>query len=96
MTKLLRFTPAARADLANIWDYTAQHWDPDQADRYVEELYEVCLALATGEMASRPVELRPGTSKARTGAHMIYVQEGADTLDVMRILHQRQDVDRHL
>lgn len=96
MTKLLRFTPAARADLAEIWDYTAQHWDSDQADRYIDELHGVCLALAAGEAASRPLELRTGTSKARAGSHMIYVREGADTLDVMRILHGRQDVDRHL
>ena len=96
MTKLLRFTPAARADLTGIWKYTAQHWDTEQADRYIEEVHGVCLALATGEMVSRPVDLRLGTRKARSGSHMIYVREGADTLDVIRILHQRQDVERHL
>ena len=46
MTKLLRFTPAARADLIGIWDYTARHWDMDQADLYLEELHGICLALA--------------------------------------------------
>ena len=96
MTKLLRFTPAARADLVGIWDYTAQHWDLDQADRYIDELHAVCLALATGEAASRPVALRPGTRKAQAGSHMVYFRENATTLDVTRILHQRQDVDRHL
>lgn len=96
MTKLLRFTPAARDDLAGIWDYTAQHWDSEQADCYIDQLYAVCLALATGETASRPVEMRPATAKARAGSHMVYVREGADTLDVIRILHQRQDVDWHL
>lgn len=96
MTKLLRFTPAARADLIGIWDYTARHWDMDQADLYLEELHGICLALATGEMASRTVDLRPGTRKARAGSHMVYVREGADILDVIRILHNRQDVDRHL
>lgn len=96
MTKLLRFTPAARADLTGIWNYTAQHWDTEQADRYLEEVHGVCLALATGEMVSRPVDLHLGTRKARSGSHMVYVREGADTLDVIRILHQRQDVERHL
>jgi len=96
VTKLLRFTPAARADLVGIWDYTARHWDMDQADRYLDELHGICLALANGKMASRPVDIRPGTRKVRAGSHMVYVREGADTLDVIRILHQRQDVDRHL
>lgn len=95
MTKLFRFTPAARADLVGIWDYTARHWDPDQADRYIDELQRHCLALAADEAASRPVELRPGTRKAQAGSHMVYFREDARVLDVTRILHQRQDADRH-
>ena len=96
MTKLLRFTPAARADLAGIWDYTARNWDMDQADRYLDALYGICLSLAAGDTVSRPVDLRPGIRKARAASHMLYDREGADTLDVIRILHQRQDVERHL
>lgn len=94
MTKLLRFAPSARADLVGIWDYTARHSEMDQADRYLKELYGICLVLANGEMASRLVDIRPGTRKARTGSHMVYVREGADTLHVIRIVHQRQNVDR--
>lgn len=43
----------------------------DQADRYLEELHGICLALATGKMASFPVDIRPGTRKARAGSHMV-------------------------
>ena len=31
--KTLTFSPAAAADIENIWDYSAEHWGPDQADR---------------------------------------------------------------
>ncbi|MCT4334693.1 type II toxin-antitoxin system RelE/ParE family toxin [Paracoccus sp. YLB-12] len=96
MTKLLRFTPAARADLAAIWDHTARHWDMNQADRYIDVLHRVCLSLAAGETVGRPVDMRPGTLKVRAGSHMVYVREGPDTLDVIRVLHQRQDVERNL
>lgn len=65
MTKLLRFTPAAQADLVGIWDYTAQHSDPDQADRYIDELHRLCLALAADKAVSRPVRLRPVTRKSQ-------------------------------
>ncbi len=27
----VRLTPQARRDLDDIWDYTAKHWDVDQA-----------------------------------------------------------------
>lgn len=95
MTKLLRFTPAARADPAEIWDYIARDWDVDQADRYLDAMHRICLSLTAGDTVSWPVDLRPGIRKARAGSHMNYVREGADTLDVIRILHLRQDVERH-
>jgi toxin ParE1/3/4 len=28
-------SPAAAADLREIWDYTARNWGSEQADRYV-------------------------------------------------------------
>jgi len=31
-------SPAAQADLEQIWDYTCQRWDVDQADDYLREL----------------------------------------------------------
>ena len=31
-------SPAAQADLDQIWDYTYHRWDPGQADEYLREL----------------------------------------------------------
>jgi toxin ParE1/3/4 len=31
-------SPAAQADLDQIWDYTYYRWDPGQADEYLREL----------------------------------------------------------
>lgn len=55
---------AAHADLEQIWDYTCERWDDDQAEEYVREIQR---AIARG-----------------------------DLIDVVRVLHQRMDVDRHL
>lgn len=33
-----RLTPQARADLDDIWTYTARTWSPGQADRYIAGL----------------------------------------------------------
>lgn len=94
--KRLRLSPAAAADLDSIWDYTATHWDVNQADQYTDELQAACEALAAGKKTGRPVDLRPGTLKVLVGAHMVYFRESDTTLDVIRILHGRQDVSRHL
>lgn len=44
--KPLAFSPAAEADIDGIWDYSAETWGPDQADRYTDEIRDACLALA--------------------------------------------------
>ena len=71
MTALV-FRPAAVADIERIWDYTADAWNPDQADRYVDEIREACEGLAAGRRTSRPADIRPGYRKAAVSAHMIY------------------------
>ncbi|WP_369984046.1 type II toxin-antitoxin system RelE/ParE family toxin [Sinorhizobium fredii] len=54
----LRLTPRARADLEDIWQYTAETWSVEQADRYIESLsgtFEALLAMP--EMARERSEL---------------------------------------
>jgi toxin ParE1/3/4 len=94
--KSVAFTPAAVADLDAIWDYTAEHWSADQADRYIDGLRDVCLELADGTRTGRVVEVRPGYLKQAVGSHMIYFRFSDDRVQVMRILHQSMDVARRL
>jgi toxin ParE1/3/4 len=92
----LAFSPAAEADLDHIWSYSAEHWGPDQADRYTDEIRDACCGLASGDRRGRPVDVRSGYLKYATGAHMIYFRDRGDWLEIIRILHQRQDVSRNL
>ncbi len=36
--KAIAFSPAAETDIDDIWDYSADNWGPDQADRYTDEI----------------------------------------------------------
>ncbi|WP_435171706.1 type II toxin-antitoxin system RelE/ParE family toxin [Falsirhodobacter sp. 1013] len=94
--KILRFSPAAAADLDGIWDYTAERWGVRQAESYTDALQGACEALAAGTRVGRPADVRPGVLKALVGAHMVYFRDRGDHLAVIRILHQRQDVSRNL
>lgn len=94
--KILRFSPAAAGDLESIWTYTADRWGVGQAESYTDALQGACEALATGARLGRPVDVRPGVLKALVGAHMVYFRDRDDHLDVIRILHQRQDMSRNL
>lgn len=89
--------PAAQADLDEIWDYTAATWGEAQAVRYLEDLRDACRDLAQGSRQSRPVDVRAGYRKCQVGKHVLFFQT-ADTgeIAIMRVLHQRMDVGRHL
>jgi toxin ParE1/3/4 len=94
--KTLAFTPLAIADIEDIWDYSAETWGPDQADRYTDEIRDACHALAAGWRTGRLVDIMPGYLKYTTGSHIIYFKAQMDRLEVIRILHNKQDVERHL
>jgi toxin ParE1/3/4 len=94
--KALLFSPAAEIDLANIWDYSADNWGPDQADRYTDEIRDACKALVIGHKQGKTVDVRPGYMKLPTGSHVVYFRDYSDQIHVMRILHSRMDVALHL
>ena len=43
-----------------------------------------------------PVSVLPDFQKYLCGSHVVYFLDCADRLDVIRILHQQQDAERHL
>jgi toxin ParE1/3/4 len=81
----------AQADLDAIWDYTYDRWGVEQADFYVQEIRRTIEQLARDVPVSSDVgHLHRGLRKARAGSHLVYFFEG-EQLDVVRILHERQD-----
>ena len=91
-------SPAARADLEEIWDYTAGRWDVDQAEEYLRGLQHASERAAANPRVGRACdEIRPGYRKLAAGSHTLYYRVSADGIvDVVRVLHERMDVDRHL
>lgn len=92
----LTFSPAAAADIGAIWDYTAETWGPDQADRYIDTIRDICFALAKGDIAGRRVEVRDGYLKYPVGRHLIFFRQTETGTQVIRVLHQMMDTERHL
>jgi toxin ParE1/3/4 len=94
--KALVFSPAAEADIEAIWEYSADNWGEDQADRYTDEIRECCDGLTSGRKRGRLVNVRRGYFVCQAGSHMIYFRDHGDVLEVVRVLHGAQDVQRHL
>jgi toxin ParE1/3/4 len=94
--KSLVFSPAAQADMEGIWDYTFEYWGLAQADRYTDGIRDACHALASGHRQGRPVDVRLGYLKYLAGPHVVYFRDHGNQLEIVRILHGKMDVDRHL
>jgi len=94
--KALSFTPRSAADINAIWDYSAENWGIDQAERYIAEIRATCHALASGRRKGRVATVRTSYLSCRCGSHVIYYRDLPDRLVVIRILHSAQDVERHL
>ena len=90
-------SPAARADLEHIWHYTEKHWSKAQAERYARGIQAACIALSNGTKAGWPADdIRPGYRKAAVGSHVMFSRMREDTVEIIRILHQRMDIERHM
>ena len=91
-------SPAARADLEQIWDYSSERWDDDQAEEYLREVQRAIERVVANPRIGRACdEVRPGYRKHAVGSHTLYYRIASDdVIDVVRILHQRMDTDRHL
>lgn len=91
-------TPAAMADIEDIWTYSEQRWGTAQAERYVAMVGEACRGLAQGTTFSQDASsIRPGYRRAHVGSHVIFFRaDPSGQTVIVRVLHQSMDVDRHL
>lgn len=91
-----RLTPRAVADLEEIWLYTSKNWSLEQADSYHNAIVDALDGLVAGKKAGRPVDIRDGYFKYLVGSHLVFYRLVDSDLVVVRVLHQRMDVGRHL
>ncbi len=89
-------SPKAKSDLSDIWDYTLAEWGIDQAEKYVRELWAEMQEHACDSSTSADIsDVRKGYRKIRSGSHVIFFKLTGDGINVVRILHQRMDFERH-
>lgn len=98
MTGRYLLSPAAQADLEQIWDYTHEQWGIDQADEYLRELQHAMARVAANPRIGRTCdEIRLGYRKLSAGSHTLFYRLTAENVvDVVRVLHRRMDTESHL
>ena len=89
----------AEIDLTKIWQYTFETWSIQQADRYInlifEEIEYICNNPKLGADFSY---LRKRYLKTKVKYHFIFykVNDKQQQIEIIRILHQRMDIEERL
>jgi toxin ParE1/3/4 len=90
-------SPRAKGDIDQIWEYSAQTWDADRADRYTRRIAEAVHLVAETPMLGRSCShIREGYRVYPVGSHLLFYRLLDDGIAIIRILHRKMDIDRHL
>lgn len=89
--------PRAREDLDSIGDYTFERWGERQEEIYLGLIHEALSSLGDDPDRGRGADdLVPGLRKVKAGRHLIFYFHSDSGIDVVRILHQSMDFERHI
>lgn len=92
-----RLSPAAQRDLDEIFNYSFQQWGTAQAVDYIDILEAACSELAETPSQGQDCNyIRPGYRRRHVERHAIYYRIEPFGVAIIRILHHRQDILRHL
>ena len=88
----LLISPAAKADLDDIWDYIAED-STEAATRFLSSLLEECRLLAESPYIGREREDvgRKGVRSLPFKNYIILYQVGTDTVEILHIFHSKRD-----
>ena len=92
-----KISQEANNDLEKIWLFTHENWSTQQADRYINlifnEIEHIALNPETGKDYSH---VRKKYFKVRVKSHFIFYKPKKREIEIIRILHQRMDIESRL
>jgi toxin ParE1/3/4 len=90
VTKAWFLTDRAEAAVAEIYDYTYLAWGEDQAEKYIQGIFDKFEAISLHLIFWRPIKLEYGVSGffTRYGKHLIFWRQfGEGQIGIADILH---------
>jgi toxin ParE1/3/4 len=93
----LVIAPIARDDLKNIYQYGRRQWGKARSDSYMAILQEQFWSLTAQPLMGieRP-ELSQDVRSLAIQSHTVFYRVAAKRIEIIRVLHGRQDPQRHL
>ena len=101
----VRLSTVAELDFANILKWTAENFGARQAEIYSDTLLATIRELAAGpdvvgskarDEIARGLRTLHVARHGRRGSHFIMYRASARSIEIVRILHERMEMRRHL
>lgn len=94
-----RLSKKAEKDLEKIWLYTLQTWSREQADRYLNLIFDEIEFLSRNPKTGQDFGLiRKNYRCSKVKSHLIFYtfKKSTDFIEVIRILHERMDLENRI
>ena len=89
--------PRAKTDLEEIWEYSVDQFGFEKAEAYFRDIQRAIESVASDPRRGRACdEVRAGYFRFPAGSHMLFFRLSDQGIDVVRILHARMDLGKHL
>jgi toxin ParE1/3/4 len=93
----LIIAPAARNDLKDIYRYGLRQWGQVQSGDYLARIMnQFWLLTEQPLMGTERPELMPDIRSLPMDSHTLFYRVAANRVEIIRVLHARQDPQRHL
>ncbi len=93
----LIIAPTAKIDLTTIYQHGLQQWGQVQSDSYLETIKaQFWLLTKQPLMGIERPDILPDIRSFPIGSHVLFYRVTTDSLEIIRLLHSRQDPQQHL
>lgn len=89
----------AAEDLEHIWLYSFENWSFEQADRYINLIFDEIEYLAANPKMGRDFShIRGNYRCSKVKSHLIFYRQTStsEDIEIIRILHQSMDIENRL
>ena len=86
----------AVSDSEAIWLYTVEKWSVTQADRYYNLIFDEINYICESDSGKSMEHIRKGYRASKVKSHLIFYKISNDIIEIVRILHERMDIENRL
>lgn len=94
-----KLSAKASEDIESIWLFTFENWSVEQADRYVNLLFDEMEHLADNPTSGKDYNhIRKGYRCSKVKSHLVFyrIANKQSGMEIIRVLHQRMDIGNQL